>query len=459
MSGTSVMALLDRADTVCSGLRRYEGVVSADDWQVFDQTVFRLLSDLAGVRIQSGRADLKAVPLHRAVTQYPGPRVPPEDQRTFSPKEAARATGLSGREVMRRVREQTLAATRDWSGYHIPRSELPLPSPIRPADAADPRPLRKLAALLGTTSDLLAVHREDPRGLPFDASSATFIAGRVLSIVEKAAQHAMTLGSPHDAERPLAIARYAQEFGPALRAQGPAMPGHDPVLPPPAGSVRTPFDALACALHLWSAAAYNEVRKDVPSVAVLRDTARQGVHLYAATDALIRRSCPDDGVKADLHTMLRTSAVRLHTAAEGWGVTTTCVNPSLEYVDAARALYAALAQLTSGGGATQAPYQVYEALRRGVSDVAWVAALAAPQANRLIESRVLFAPAGALPPTVERLGMTAQRRLVEVELTDLPALSHALVAGELAAREVATSFPSQLPQRANATPTAMSHQL
>ena len=449
MSHTSVTSLLDRADTLCSGLRQHEGVVSADDWQVFDQTVFRLLSDLAGVQIGSGRVDLTAVPLHRAVIQYPGPRVPSEDQRTFSPKEAARATGLSAREVMRRVREQTLAATRDWSGYHIPRSELPLPSPIRPADIADQRPLRKLAVLLGTTSDLLAVHREDPRGLPFDATSATVIAGRVLSIVEKAAQHAMTLGSPHDAERPLAVARYAQQFGHALRAQGPARPAHDPSLPPPIGSPSTPADALERARHLWSAAAYTEMRKDVPSVAVLRDTARQGIHLYAAADALVRRSSPDDDVNAELHTMLRTSALKLQTAAEGWGATTTCVNPSPEYVDAARALYAALAHVTSRGGATQTPQQLYGALRRGVSDVAWVAALAAPQATRLIESQVLFAPAAAIPTTVERLAATPRRRLVEVKVADMPGLSHALVAGELAARQVATSLPSHLPEHAN----------
>jgi excisionase family DNA binding protein len=444
MSGTSVTGLLDRADTICAEFRASQDRVSAEDWQIFDQTVYRLLCELAGVRVGPDLVDLEALPLHRAVSEYPGPRVPQAETGTFSPREAARATGLSYSTIRRQIRDGALTATRDESGLRIPREELDLPQAVPAANAADPRPLHRLASVLGAVNDVLVIHRQDPRGLPFDTVSATTIAARVLHIAGQAGQHALAVCSPFDADRPLKLARYAKEAGLNLSDYFPAQPPHDPALPPPAQSLGTPAANLARALHDWTLAAYEEVRRDVPSVDVLKDVGRQGIHLYAATDSLLRGSIPAHALRVELTDHLRASAQRLQAGVEGWKASTTCAPPSHRYVGAARTLYLELTDLVRGTHPRPRAAELYETLRRGASDIAWVATMITPQASRLIDSQVLFAPARSLRPSAERLGAMTQRRLVPVRALDMADLVPVLIASELAARDMTTGLPNRL---------------
>lgn len=182
----------------------------------------------------------------------------------------------------------------------------------------------------------------------------------------------------------------------------------------------------------------------MPSVAVLQDINRQGVHLYAALDAVLG-TAPGDADHAGAREQLRVSALTLQAAAESWAQTSTGMPPSRPYVEASRRLYAALSGITGAAGAEpDDPGVAYQALLRGAGDVAWLTTLVTPSASRLQNSGVLFIHARHAKGDPSRLSASLGGRMVEATAHDLPHLHGNLWAAQRAAAQTARALPVEI---------------
>ncbi|MBW8732682.1 MAG: hypothetical protein JF622_17405, partial [Terrabacter sp.] len=159
---TTASDLLARARLTLADLERSRQPVTRQQWESFDQSVYRLLHELVSGRVGWPPADEHAVALQRAFRNYPQPLQPVGDQPDYTPREAARFLGISEAGTRKSIQAGALLAAPTDTGYRIPRSELTLNGPIHPASSDDEHALPRLACCLGTLTDLLVINRMDP---------------------------------------------------------------------------------------------------------------------------------------------------------------------------------------------------------------------------------------------------------------------------------------------------------
>lgn len=444
---TTATDLLERARLTLADLQRSRQPVSMQQWESFDQSIYRLLHELVSARVGWSPADAHTVALHRAFRDYPQPLQPVGDQPDFTPREAARFLGISEAATRKSIRAGALLAAPTDTGYRIPRGELTLNGPVHPSPSDDDHSLARLACIVGALTDLLVLNRMDPAVPELQAASAATIAKECLDVAGAAATQVLSMCDPAIADRPLAIAQYAAPLVQRLPNGTPLSGLQNVAAPSHARELLTDADGLDLAIHQWAQAVRAELCARVPSVEVLRDVNRQGVHLYAALDAVLRATTPTSAT-SDLREHLRQSALALQGAAQAWSQTTTGAPPSHDYVDASRHLYSSLASIT--GPAHQASLDAeatYQSLLRGASVLASVTPTATPWASRLLDSNALFVHARHANADARRLAATLGGRMVTATICDVPDLPSALWEAQAAATQVARALPPTVRQK------------
>ncbi|WP_330474640.1 helix-turn-helix domain-containing protein [Terrabacter sp. C0L_2] len=440
---TTAADLIDQARRVLAELQQTGAPMSREHWESFDQTVYRLLHELDSAVTGWLSSQDGAAQLHQAMRDFPRPLQPVDDRPDFSIKEAARLLGTSDNVVRNRITAGALLAAPTGNGYRIPRSEVTARRDVPSASTDDPHPIARLSCILGALNDLLVLHRLDAASPQLQTQAALTLATQTLSITAAAARRALALCDPVAADRPLLIARYAGTAASTLPAASPLRGLQNPAIPAPAQALNTPGAVLERSLHDWASAARDELRDAVPSVAVLQDINRQGVHLYAALDAVLGSEPDSDHTRS--REQLRTSARSLQSAADVWKQTSTGMPPSRAYVEAARRLNTALSRITLTTGAEREhPADAYQVLLRGASDVAWLTTQVAPFASQLHHSGVLFIHARHAHNDPSRLSAKLGGRMVEATARDLPNLIDALRSAQASAADAARMLPAEL---------------
>ncbi len=441
---TTATDLIDRARRALVELQQTDAPISRQQWEAFDQTVYRLLHELDGAVTGRLSNDKDAAELHQVLRDYPQPLQPVDDRPDFSIKEAARLLGTSENVVRNRIWAGALLAAPTSNGYRIPRSEATVRRDLRPASTDDTHPIARLSCTLGALNDLLVLHRLHPSAPGLQTQSALSLATQTLSITAKAARRTLALCDPIAADRPLLIARYAATAASMLPDPSPLRGLQNPAIAAPGHAPNAPGAELEGSLHEWATAARDELRDAVPSVAVLQDINRQGVHLYAALDAVL--SAPTgDADHSESRKELRTAALALQSAADAWKQTSTGMPPSRVYVETSRRLYAALSGITGTAGPEPDTISaVYEALLRGASDVAWLTTLVTASASRLHNAGALFIHARHAKGDPSRLSARLGGRMVEATTHDLPHLHENTWAAQRAAAHTARVLPAEI---------------
>lgn len=447
--GTTATDLIDRARGVLAELQQSEAPISQERWEAFDQTVYRLLHELDGAVRGWLSSEEAASQLHHVMRDYPQPLQPVDDRPDFSTSEAAHLLGTSDNAIRKRIHAGTLLAAPTRNGYRVPRTEVTASRDVAPASSDDPHPIARLSCTLGALNDLLVLHRLDPSAPALETSTALSLAAQTLALTEAAAKRALALCDPIAADRPLLIARYAATAAARLPAAAPLRGLQNLSIPAAAHLPKTAGAELERSLHEWTNAARDELRHTVPSVAVLQDINRQGIHLYAALDAVLGTAL-DGTDHAASREQLRTSALALQSAADAWKQTSTGMPPSRPYVEAAHRLYTALGRITGSPGAKPDNLAAaYQALLRGANDVAWLTTLVTPSATWLHNSGILFVHARHGHGDPSRLKAHLGGRMVEATIQDLPNLRERLWNAQRSADQAARVLPVE-PVPANA---------
>jgi excisionase family DNA binding protein len=216
VSTTTVGDLLDRAEILARSLRAADTQISTSQWCSFDATAYRLLHELVGPERVGVREQILAhAGVSRILDGYPRPLAAPNPQTTYNAKQAASHLGVSHSTVVADIRESRLAATFDGRRYSIKAADLPTATDVRPADPASPDPLNRLTCTLGLLADMVVAERSRTAPTPGldplrdDAQVAPVVA-RVFAMTIVAARHALAHIPLQDADRPLAIAQYAE---------------------------------------------------------------------------------------------------------------------------------------------------------------------------------------------------------------------------------------------------------
>ncbi|GAA2161000.1 excisionase family DNA binding protein [Humibacillus xanthopallidus] len=442
MTFTTVTDLLDRAHALAGELEACGETITEQHWDSFDQTVYRILEELARHRVGAGAYDADALPLHRVVTSYPQPLVPASRDDTVTPRQAAQLLGVSPEHVRRQIHRGAIAAARYPDGYQINLAALALKD-VTPAHAGETHPLSRLATTIGATADILVAHRHDPSTPPLQASSATSIARDVLQLASRAARHTLVLCDTEDVDRPMTMARYAARalisLPPSTRVSG----LQNPAAGPAATEVRTLNDALDLALHAWAREAYLELRRTVPSLDVVKDISSQAIHIYAALDDVLRRNGRPSFARQ--HELLVKAAHAAQGAVNVWGPNTTLAPPSKDYTAAARALFTTLDHVvTRDDGDAWDTARVYDSLIRSAQGATWLSAHATALSSALVRSGLVFGRPNSLNHTAERLTSTARGRLVAASGADLPHQASAAEEAATVTRRLLLTLPDQL---------------
>ncbi len=474
-TATTVRDLLDRAQAITAQLLATRDPISLTQWEAFDQTLYRLLSELLARRIVgSGLVDRPALPLYDTVKTYPTPlaAIPGATEHTLA--DAARLIGVNRSTLRARILRGEVPATRDRDGWRIPHHSLDLRTDLCPADPTDPHPLARLAVTLGALHDVIQEHQRDPDKPDLGTGPVTRLAHDILTLTDLAARHALPLIEPDGISRVVALARHAATSTTRL-AHAADAPLPYAALPPPAGhraTVTGPGVAdsppglasvpglLDRALADWTRASRAELAQSVPSIEVIRNITSQGVHLYATIDALLATETsggpetvplPDSGgpraaTAADLRVELRAAAQHLQRAGATWGPATTTVRPSPAYVDAAQQLHdtlehtITLAPVLGLPGHARERDRALDSLTAATHDLATLSREMTPIPARLIDASILFAHARALDATTDRLRARIAGRLVPLDKFDLPDLTEAINAAEAATHEAAQAI-------------------
>lgn len=438
---TTASDLLQRARLTLAELEQTRQPVSRQQWESFDQSVYRLLHELISARVGWPPSDANAAALHRTLRGYPQPLQPVGDQPDYTTREAARFLGISEAAARKSIWAGTLLAAHTDAGYRVPRSELTINGPVHPALSDDEHPLARLACTVGALGDVLALNRRNPAVPELQAASAATIARGCLEVARAAATRTMSLCDPTVAGRPLDIARFATVELERMSAGAPLQGMQNPATPAPDREPLSEADELDIAIHQWAEAAREELRSGVPSVGVLREINMQGIHLYAALDTVLATSMQAT-VTPDVRRRLCQSALTLQAAADAWSQTTTGSSPSRDYVAASRRLYSSLAVITTQSRqASLDADTVYQALLRGASVVASLTPSATPWAACLIESGALFVHARHATAKARRLGATISGRVVTADIVDVPSLPSAVRDAQRATASVARTLP------------------
>jgi hypothetical protein len=306
-----------------------------------------------------------------------------------------------------------------------------------------------------------------------DAQVAPVMA-RVFAMTIVAARHALAHIPLQNADRPLAIAQYAEHSLDALGdVDRPSALNRVASFAPPS-SPRTPNEELEVALRAWDGQARMELAKTIPSTEVLRDIANQARHLYAVTARLAAASFTAGHLSEDaarvVHEELHRPAQIMQRLQQQWETVTTATKPSHEYVTATTTLHASLTAIERQSllpGERVEPArridldQAMADLRYATTDLSELTHTAAQLPEPLIRSGLLFAPARILQSRMERLHDRNHGKYVAIELTEGADVINAAQAGASAALQVRTTLeqlvrPSATAELPGQTPSARS---
>ena len=440
MSTTTGTDLLGRADRLTRQLRSSQVPVTRAQWETFDVTLRRVLFELCGPNaFRIPRCDPARAELETIGDTYPTP-LRPTGHPTLSSAEAALVLKGTNDWVHRPVRHTTLHLVRDAGALGVgpdPRAD------ITPSDPTDPHPLARLSVTLGALADLIQQDASTGRVLLPAPGEAAGAARQILTLGAVAARHALTHGAITDADRPLAVAQYAERAIDLLRdtARRPVDLDRLTAISPnrARGSAN---DRLEAAIHDWGAAGRFETTRLVPCVDVLRTFANQGAHMYAVTHQLLHTDRADTSAQEDVGRAaeaLTCAARALRLADREWARLTTATRPTHEFVTASRDLFAALQDVTQMLKAEPAGLDAQRAVRDlalGAETLAELVTATQTLPSRLIKSNLLFAPAKTLKPTVDRLTSRRTGKLVAANAADLPDLPERWLSAVDAARDV-----------------------
>ena len=455
MSTTTVGDLLDRAELLARALRVTRAEITADQWRSFDATSYRLLHELVGPERNGNHEQVVShATVSRILNAYPSPLSAPDPQMTYNARQVASHLGVSRATVAADIRGSRLPATYDGRRYSIKATDLPSITGLQPADPASTHPLDRLSCTLGALADMVVAERSRTTNIPDldplrDDAQVAPVMARVLAMTVAAARHALAHVPLEEADRPLAIARYAERSLDAIGDVGrPSALTRVASFAPPS-SPRGPNEQLEAALRAWASLARREMARTVPSSEVLRNITNQARHLYAVSARLVEASFTNGhlpGRAAEVvHDELRDAAQVMHTLQQQWEAVTTATRPGHEYVTAATNLHASLSAIeredldpnneigTANGIDVD---QALADLRYAATDLAELTHAGAQLPEPLIRSEQLFAPARILPSTMERVHDRDHGKYVAIRLTEGAALINAAREGSRAAQQV-----------------------
>jgi excisionase family DNA binding protein len=352
VSTTTVGDLLDRAEILARSLRAADAKISTTQWRSFDATAYRLLHELVGPERVGAREQIRShASVSRILNGYPSPLAAPKPQTTYNAKQAASHLGVSRSTVVADIRESRLPATFDGRSYSIKATDLPTTTDVQRADPASTNPLDQLTCTLGLLADMVVTERSRTTPTPEfdplrDDAQVAPVMARVFAMTIVTARHTLAHIPLKDADRPLAIAQYAEHSLDALGdVNRPSALNRVASFAPPS-SPQTPNEKLEAALRTWAHQARTELATTIPSTEVLRDIANQARHLYAVTARLAAASFTTGHLAKDaaraVHEELRQPAQIMHRLQQQWETVTTATKPSHEYVTATTALHTSL---------------------------------------------------------------------------------------------------------------------
>lgn len=427
MTTTSAADLLAHASLLTRQLRDSDAQITGPQWATFDVTVHRLMLELigGGALHTQGQSRMPSPPALAVFRSYPEPLRWAVDTQ-LSAQEAAVLASRRPEYFRRKIQQGNLHAVRDGGAYLINTRDLDQNPDIAPADLSDPHPLARVSCVLGAMADLVVAEREAVRGRLMDDAQLAGTYIHILSLAHTAARHALAHGAVGDADRPLAIAQYAERSIDAMRADA-----ERPLALVRLASISaeasptTVNEKLEAAVHHWVKAAEPEIMRLVPSADTLRMLANQGAHLYAVTHqvlATVPHSSPD---VHSLRDRLADGARALRTADKGWDKLTTASRPGHEFITASRELFTALQavdELVREPDASWDEERARRDLNRAADTVARVMDLNRTLPDRLLQSGLVFAPARSLPRSLERMRAHQQGKYVTIARDDAPQL-------------------------------------
>ena len=478
MSTTTVGDLLDRAELLARALRVTRAEITADQWRSFDATSYRLLHELVGPeRTGNHEQVVSHATVSRILNGYPSPLSAPNPQTTYNARQAASHLGVSRASVAADIRGARLPATYDGRRYTIKATDLPSITEVQPAAPASAHPLDRLSCTLGVLADMVVAERSRTTNIPGldplrDDAQVAPVMARVLVMTIVAARHALAHIPLQDADRPLAIARYAERSLDAIGdVDRPSNLTRVASFAPPS-SPRRPNERLEGALRAWAGHARIEVARTVPSTEVLRNITNQARHLYAVSARLAEASFAhghlSNQAAKSVHFELRDAAQVMHTLQQQWETVTTATRPGHEYVTATTNLHGTLSaierEILLPGDKVDVTRRldVDEALadlRYAATDLVELTHAGAQLPEPLIRSEQLFAPARILPSTMERVHDRNHGRYVAIRLTEGAALINAAQEGSRAAQEVRATLETSMGPSAAIELSTHSHAL
>ena len=412
MSTTTGHDMLARAEALAKELAHCDLPVKTAAWESFDTTVYRLLREVIGpARSDSGATTQTRTRLLQVIHSYPTPLRPPLDTE-LTAAAAARFVPWSDTQFRERIHRGDVETTITGHAYAIQSRVLDRRTDIAPADPTDAHPLARLSTTLGALADMASQERREPRTpRAMDDHAAVDVTARILSYASVAARYTLHHGPVVDGDRPLAVAQYAERSVDALGA-APATASLDALVARIETNGTEPHERLDTAIQRWSAASQAEFSRTVPSTQVMANIADLGAMMLAATHhlrAAKRNTTAEEG--EELTAQLRSGADALRKASTAWKSVST-LQPqthefgaaSLELFNIMREVITAPAALDCGGVTTLDVDQALRSLARGVDDLTHFVARAHEATRACVHSRVLFAPARALPPSHSRLG-------------------------------------------------------
>ncbi|KQZ88491.1 hypothetical protein ASD62_03335 [Phycicoccus sp. Root563] len=430
MSTTSAADLLAHADLLIRQLRDSDVPITSQQWATFDVTVHRLMFELVGpgAMHEPGTTRTALAPTLAVFRSYPEPLRHPVNTQ-LSLQQAAALTGKKADYFRRRVQHGNLHVLRDAGVYLVNTRDLDTDPDVTPSDLGDPHPLARIACTLGAAADLAVTERQVDQGRLMDEAQLAGTYIHILSLAYSAARHALAYDAVVDADRPLAIAQYAEQSIDALRkgAERPlALMRLTAISPEPAPT--TLNERLEAAVDHWTKAAEPELLRLVPSADTLRMLANQGAHLYAITHQVLTaapHNSIDDASLDAVSVCLVAGARAFRGADKPWEGLTTASRSSAEFAAASRELFNALSKVGARASQPAHDWNRRRGLRdlsRGVDTLRQVMELSQTLPDRLLRSGLVYAPARALPPSLTRMRSQRQGRFVPVTREEAPDL-------------------------------------
>jgi len=463
VSTTTVGDLLDRAELLARALRVTRAEITTDQWRSFDATSYRLLHELVGPERTGNHEQIVShATVSRILNGYPSPLSAPNPQATYNARQAASHLGVSRATVAANIRGARLPATYDGRRYSIKATDLSSITSVQPANPASTHPLDRLSCTLGVLADMVVTERSRTTNIPGldplrDDAQVAPVMARVLAMTVVAARHALAHIPLQDADRPLAIAQYADRSLDAIGgADRPSALTHIASFSPPS-SPCGPNERLEAALRAWASLARMELARTVPSTEVLRNIANQARHLYAVSarlaEASFTRGHLSEQAAESVHDELRKAARVMHALQQQWESVTTATRPGHEYVTATTNLQASLSAIEreilppNENDDVTRRVVVTEALadlRYAATDLVELTHAGAQLPEPLIRSEQLFAPARILPSTMERVHDRNHGSYVAIRLTEGAALINATQDGSRAAQQVRATLETSM---------------